>query len=104
MVGRTGQLTGRSANHKYIVRNPLTGPCVQGSSVNQAKSEPQFNGLFQRMQPFWCGREVCVQDRFVGADAEFGLLIRAIGESASTVGLAIAAGRAVQVIFYALCA
>jgi phosphoenolpyruvate carboxykinase (ATP) len=76
---------------EYVVRAFLTGPCVQWGSVNQSKSEARFNGLFSRAQSFWHAREVCVQDCFVGADAEFGIPNRAIGQSASTGGIAVAA-------------
>jgi len=76
---------------KYVIHTPLTGPCVQWCAVNRSRSEARFDGLFPRAQSFGHAREVCVHACFVGADAEFGMPNRAIGQSASTGGIAVAA-------------
>jgi hypothetical protein len=59
-------------------------------------SEARFSGAFRRMQSFWRGGEIYVQDYFAGADAEgarpndaIGEFV--IGEFGSSRGLAIAA-------------
>ncbi len=82
LVVRTGQFTGRSPKDKYVVRDSITEKSIQWGPVNQAMSTAHFNGLFERMQAFWRGKEVYVQDCFVGADAEFGLPVRVISEFA----------------------
>ena len=88
---RAGQCTGRSPNGTRVVRHPLAGRCVQWVCVNQAISEARFTGPFRRMQSFWRGGEIYVEDSVVGADAEGATPNYAIGAFVSRRVLAIAA-------------
>jgi phosphoenolpyruvate carboxykinase (ATP) len=82
LVVRTGQFTGRSPKDKFIVRDEITDSTVQWGAVNQPMSEAQFDRLYARMQSFWHGRDVFVQDCFVGADPAYTLPLRVISQYA----------------------
>ena len=82
LVVRTGQFTGRSPKDKFIVRDEITDSTVQWGAVNQPMSEAHFDRLYSRMQTFWHGRDVFVQDCFVGADPAYTLPLRVISQYA----------------------
>jgi phosphoenolpyruvate carboxykinase (ATP) len=82
LVVRTGQFTGRSPKDKFIVRDEITDSTVQWGAVNQPMPEEKFDRLYARMQAFWHGRDVFVQDCFVGADPAYTLPLRVISQYA----------------------
>src|SRR5579863_494265 len=82
LVVRTGQFTGRSPKDKFIVRDEITDSTVQWGSVNQPMTAAHFDRLYARMQSFWQGREVYVQDLFVGADPAYTLPVRVVSQYA----------------------
>jgi phosphoenolpyruvate carboxykinase (ATP) len=82
LVVRTGQYTGRSPKDKFLVRDELTEKNVQWGPVNQPVTEAQFNRIYSKMQSFWQGHEVYVQDCFVGADRAYGLPVRVVTQYA----------------------
>jgi phosphoenolpyruvate carboxykinase (ATP) len=82
LVVRTGQFTGRSPRDKFIVRDEITDASVQWGAVNQPMSEAHFDRLYARMQSFWHGREVFVQDCLVGADPAYTVPLRVISQYA----------------------
>jgi phosphoenolpyruvate carboxykinase (ATP) len=82
LVVRTGQFTGRSPKDKFIVRDEITDSTVQWGAVNQPMSESHFDRLYARMQSFWHGRDVFVQDCCVGADPAYTLPLRVISQYA----------------------
>src|SRR5664279_333984 len=82
LVVRTGQFTGRSPEDKFIVRDEITDSTVQWGPVNQPMSEAHFDRLLSRMESYWHGRDVFVQDCFVGADPAYRLPIRVISQYA----------------------
>jgi len=68
LVVRTGQFTGRSPKDKFLVRNEITEHTVDWGSVNQPMTEAEFDRLYAKVQMFWQGHDVYIQDCFVGAD------------------------------------
>jgi phosphoenolpyruvate carboxykinase (ATP) len=82
LVVRTGQFTGRSPKDKFIVRDEITDSTVQWGAVNQPMSGTHFDRLYARMQSFWQGRDVFVQDCFVGADPGYTLPLRVVSQYA----------------------
>jgi phosphoenolpyruvate carboxykinase (ATP) len=82
LVVRTGQFTGRSPEDKFIVRDEITDSTVQWGPVNQPMSEAHFDRLLSRMESYWHGRDVFVQDCFVGADPAYRLPLRVISQYA----------------------
>ena len=78
----TGKHTGRSAADKYIVREQKTEEHVWWGEYNRPYNPQSFNVLLARMQAFFQGKDVFVQDLFAGADPENRLAIRIITEKA----------------------
>jgi phosphoenolpyruvate carboxykinase (ATP) len=82
LVMSTGKHTGRSATDKFIVREANTEGSVWWGEYNRPMSAAQFNDVLNRMQGFLQGRDLFVQDCYVGADPDFRLPIRIITEYA----------------------
>ncbi|HSB15194.1 MAG TPA: phosphoenolpyruvate carboxykinase (ATP) [Bryobacteraceae bacterium] len=82
LVVHTGKHTGRSAADKYIVREQKTEEHVWWGEYNRPYNPENFNALLARMQAFFQGRDVFVQDLFAGADPANSLPVRVITEKA----------------------
>lgn len=82
LVVLTGKHTGRSAADKYIVREQKTEEHVWWGEYNRPYNPENFNALLARMQAFFQGRDVFVQDLYAGADPANALPIRVITEKA----------------------
>ncbi len=82
LVVETGRHTGRSPKDKFIVREPSVEAHVAWGKVNQPISEAHFDGLHQRLMDYLQGRELYVQDCFVGADPKYRMKVRIITEDA----------------------
>ncbi len=78
----TGEHTGRAAKDKAIVREPGSEDKVFWGDVNKDFPQDKFNALKERMMAHANGRDLFVQDTFVGADPEYRLPIRVINELA----------------------
>jgi phosphoenolpyruvate carboxykinase (ATP) len=82
LVVRTGQHTGRSANDKFVIKEPSSDKHVWWGKVNRPFEAGSYDGIRSRMLAYLRGREVFVQDVFVGADPEYRVPIRVITENA----------------------
>ncbi len=82
VVAFTGKHTARSANDKFVVKEPTTEEHVWWGEYNRPFSANQFNELFSRMAGFLQGRDVFVQDCYAGADRNYRMPIRIITELA----------------------
>ena len=82
MIVDTGEHTGRAAKDKAIVREPGSEDKVFWGDVNKDFSQEKFNALKERMMAHAKGRELFVQDTFVGADPTYRLPVRVINELA----------------------
>ena len=82
IIAKTGQHTGRSASDKLIVREASSENEVWWGQYNRPLAPDKFDGLLGRLQGFLQGRDVFVQDCYVGADPEFQMPIRIITELA----------------------
>ena len=78
----TGEHTGRAAKDKAIVRESGSEDKVFWGDVNKDFSQDKFNAIKERMMAHATGRELFVQDTFVGADPNYRLPIRVINELA----------------------
>ncbi|MBM3812037.1 MAG: phosphoenolpyruvate carboxykinase (ATP) [Acidimicrobiia bacterium] len=81
-VVRTGKFTGRSPKDKFIVRDPSSESTVHWGPVNQAISGDQFDRLLARVQTYFRGMELFVQDLNGGADSAYTLPVRVVSELA----------------------
>jgi phosphoenolpyruvate carboxykinase (ATP) len=82
LVVRTGQYTGRSADDKLIVREPSSEDMVWWGKHNKPIDPEQFRQLRIHLQAYLQGRDIFVQDCYVGADPEYRLRLRVITETA----------------------
>src|SRR5215213_5721286 len=78
----TGEHTGRAAKDKAIVREPGSEDKVFWGDVNKDFPQDKFNALKERMMAHANGRDLFVQDTFVGADPKYRLPIRVVNELA----------------------
>jgi phosphoenolpyruvate carboxykinase (ATP) len=82
LIVDTGEHTGRAAKDKAIVREPSSEQKVFWGDVNKEFSQQRFNALKERMMAHAQGRELFVQDTYVGADPKYRLAVRVITELA----------------------
>ena len=82
MLVSTGKHTGRSANDKFIVREPSTENQVWWGQYNRPFSPDKFDELYHRLQGYLQGRDIFVQDVYIGADPEYRMPVRIITELA----------------------
>lgn len=79
---RTGQYTGRSPQDKFIVREPSSEDRIWWDTNNRSIDQAQFEILRNRLLAYLQGKDLFVQDCFVGADPEYRIPIRVITETA----------------------
>jgi len=82
VVVATGKHTARAASDKFIVKEPSTEEHIWWGEYNRPFSPDKFNDLVHRLQGFLQGRDVFVQDCYVGADPNYRMPIRVITEQA----------------------
>ena len=82
LIVDTGEHTGRAAKDKAIVREQGSADKVFWGDVNKDFPQEKFNALKERMMAHATGRDLFVQDTFVGADSKYRLPIRVINELA----------------------
>lgn len=78
----TGKYTGRSPKDKFIVKEASVDEHVDWGAVNQAITEAQFEGLYNKAQKYMAERELFVFDGFAGAEESHRLPIRVVNEYA----------------------
>lgn len=81
-VVNTAPHTGRSPNDKYVVKENSSADRVWWGKVNQPMVPEKFAGLKSRLVDYLRGREIFVQDLFIGADPVHRLPVRVITELA----------------------
>jgi phosphoenolpyruvate carboxykinase (ATP) len=79
---RTGHYTGRSPNDKFIVRQAPSEGKIWWGAVNKVMEPETFRLLSLRLLAYLQGREIFVQDCYVGTDPEHRVPIRVITEDA----------------------
>jgi phosphoenolpyruvate carboxykinase (ATP) len=82
LVVRTGQYTGRSAEDKFVVREPSSEADIWWSKYNAAIEPERFEGLRRRLEAYLQGRDVYVQDGYAGADPRHRRRVRIVTEQA----------------------
>jgi phosphoenolpyruvate carboxykinase (ATP) len=82
VVVSTGKHTARSATDKFIVKEGTTEDKIWWGEYNRPFSQDKFDELVGRLQGYLQGKDVFVQDCFVGADPQYRMPIRIITEDA----------------------
>ncbi len=70
LVVQTGKRTGRSPKDRFIVKEPSTAEAIEWGTVNQAFDSGKFDSLWERVNQYLAGQDVCVADLHVGADPD----------------------------------
>ena len=82
VVVNTAPHTSRAAADKFIVREPASEEHVWWGEYNRPFAAEKFDELFGRLQGFLQGRDLFVQDCYVGADPDYRVQIRIVTEYA----------------------
>lgn len=78
----TAPNTGRSANDKFLVEEPSSKDHVWWGKVNRPFPQEAFERIKRRVFAYLQGRDVYVQDSWVGADERYRYGVRVISEHA----------------------
>jgi phosphoenolpyruvate carboxykinase (ATP) len=78
----TGEYTGRSPRDKFIVREPASEENVWWGPVNQPFDADRFDALHEKVAGYLSRQELFIQDLFVGADPEYRMPLRVVGQRA----------------------
>lgn len=82
LVVDTGRFTGRSPKDKYVVDQGEATEQIHWGEVNQPMSPDKFARLKADMEAFANGKQLYVQDLFVGADPRYRRAVRVVTEFA----------------------
>jgi phosphoenolpyruvate carboxykinase (ATP) len=82
LVVRTGQYTGRSPNDRYVVREESSQDKVWWGPVNQPIGEDRYRALRARLTAYIQGKDLYVEDCYIGAEPASRMPIRVITETA----------------------
>lgn len=82
LVVHTGDHTGRSANDKFIVREPTSEKDIWWGDVNRDISQENFDRLYRKMRAYIQNRDIFVFDGYAGADPAYRMPVRVITEYA----------------------
>ena len=81
-IAHTGKHTARSANDKFVVRHSDSENNIWWGTYNRPFAPEKFEALYDRLLGYLQGRDVFVQDLYVGADEQYRLPIRFVTEHA----------------------
>ncbi|MDX1581650.1 MAG: phosphoenolpyruvate carboxykinase (ATP), partial [Alphaproteobacteria bacterium] len=81
LVVKTGEHTGRSANDKYIVREPGSENDIWWAA-NTAMAPDQFDALENEIAAHLSRQDLFVADLYAGADPNYRLKVRVVNEHA----------------------
>lgn len=82
LVVHTGDHTGRSANDKFIVREPTTEDDIWWGAVNRPMEQDCFDRLYRKMRAYIQNRDIFVFNGYAGADPTYRMPVRIITEFA----------------------
>ena len=82
IIANTGKHTGRSANDKFVVREPTTEEHIWWGQYNRPFAPEKFEDLYGRLLAYLQGRDLYVQDCYVGADPDDRMPVRVVTEQA----------------------
>jgi len=81
-VVHTGEHTGRSPDDKFFVQEPNSKDLIWWEGTNGPFAPERFATLTHRILAYLQGKEIFVQDCYVGADRAYRLPVRVITETA----------------------
>jgi phosphoenolpyruvate carboxykinase (ATP) len=78
LVVDTGKHTGRSAEDKFVVREPGSEDRIWWGKVNQPLAEEHYEGLRRKVTAHLSGQDLYVVDAFAGADPAHRIALRVV--------------------------
>jgi len=78
----TGEFTGRSPKDKFVVQQAPSAGNIWWGTVNQPIDAERFEAMRVRMVDYLSGRDIFVQDLYIGADPRYRLPVRVVTEQA----------------------
>jgi phosphoenolpyruvate carboxykinase (ATP) len=81
-VVSTGKYTGRSADDKFVVREPSSEAEVWWGPINRPFEPADFDTVVFGLRSYLQNKDVFVQDCYAGADPEYRIKVRVITEHA----------------------
>jgi phosphoenolpyruvate carboxykinase (ATP) len=81
-VVSTGKYTGRSAEDKFVVREPSSDERIWWGPVNRPFEQRDFDLVLFGLQAYLQNKDVFVQDCYAGADPAYQIKVRVITETA----------------------
>ncbi len=82
LIVRTGERTGRSPKDRFFVVEPHSNDHIAWGDINQPISEEVFNRLFAKIQAYFQGKDLYVEDVYVGVDPRYRMPLRVVSELA----------------------
>ncbi len=82
LVVRTGVHTGRSPEDKFVVKESSSEHRIDWGKVNRPLEEEKFERLHRRLLSYLSGKNLFVQDLFLGADPRYRIPMRIVTEYA----------------------
>lgn len=82
LIVNTGKYTARAAGDKFVVREMTTEENIWWGQYNRPFNAEKFDALFARLQGYFQGKDIFIQDCYGGADPDYRLPIRVITEYA----------------------
>ncbi|MGA9597050.1 MAG: phosphoenolpyruvate carboxykinase (ATP), partial [Acidimicrobiia bacterium] len=82
LVVSTGKYTGRSANDKFVVREPFTQDIIWWGKINKPFDPVEFDKVLYGLRSYLQNKDIFVQDGYAGADPKYRINVRVISEHA----------------------
>jgi phosphoenolpyruvate carboxykinase (ATP) len=81
-VVSTGKYTGRSADDKFVVREPSSEHEIWWGKINRPFDPVDFDKVLYGLRSYLQNKDVFVQDCYAGADPEYRIKVRVVSEHA----------------------
>jgi len=81
-IAHTGKHTARSATDKFVVRHSDSEGNIWWGTYNRPFNPEKFDALYGRLLGYLQGRDVFIQDLYVGADQQYRMPVRFVTERA----------------------
>ena len=78
LVVRSGERTARSANDKFIVKEPSSEQDISWGEYNIPYAADDFNRVFNKMRSYLKGKDIFIQDGIAGASPPHQIPVRVI--------------------------
>lgn len=82
LVVSTGKYTGRSADDKFIVKEPSSEDLIWWGKINRPIEVGDFDKVLYGLRSYLQNKDIFVQDCYAGADPEYRIKVRVVTEHA----------------------